>query len=699
MPRREGPPFEGLYQLLLALYGGALGLLLVLRALPSGEAATPQAVRHVYGLAWPAILVGGLLAPWGLSALRRRAFAQQPAFYAYACGALHLALLLALRVPLESGHWCSLALLSAGFWGAVALLALRFARATEAQAAQADRVVLGAAPPLALLLLRWIHGPFDWHWRYTLAALALAAALLWAMERGPRLGARARWALGALALALGAVLLFPWRPGHDVYHQNFFVGPVQALLQGDLMYVRTRCQYGIAIINALAAAFWAAGLPPSFHGLTALTSLLYLPFFLLLWLSGLRQLRSLALGALGLLVLVASYRFGYWGEAWDPALYPSVGPLRFGLPLLSLLAAGWRRRRAGRTRAAEWAFAGVASIWSLEAAAYTAVAYGVLLALEAWQEAQWRNALRALGGALLAAALSHALLNLLTFIAKGQGVDYGTYLAYFRIYDQGAGFQAAEPRHPWFLLGVLAFAPLAAGLILIRRGARGWQPALAGALGLLGVLQFSYYLFRPHLSNLRFIGVPSLLACLLLLDLAWERRALPDGMRRGAVLALGFLGGLAISLALPTIWDRLPDGALSPEVDGARGWGPAWQALQHPAAISAKAREAAGLNARFRPGQREASFFFDPREEVEAHLLGGTVDPNGIAAPEQDILVRATVIPDQALAPGDIVIVAKDSGTITGLSWERYQFLTRRFRLKPLECGPQGVCAARLEAL
>jgi hypothetical protein len=692
---------EGLYQLLLASYGGALGLLFVLRSTPAFN--TPKVLRSACLEAWACAALGAAAAAWAWRALRRRFYEGRREFYPVLLCGQHLALALALRVPLGSPNWSTHTLWAAALWSLGSLLSLRWLRAaTEEQAEQADQLALGLAPVLALAVLLWIHGLPDWPWLYSAGALACGAALSIAVERGPAVNGRRLWtALGALLLV---AVLWPWKPGLDAQHQGFFLGPVQQVLHGNMMFANARCQYGIAPIYAMAACFRLSGLPPSYHGMTVLTALAYLPYLAVLWALGLRQLRSAALAAAGLALIVATNRFGYWGREWEPILYPSVGPWRFAPPLLILLAAAWRGRAPGRTRAAELAFAGLASIWSLEAALYGLPAYAVFLALEAWQgedraSARIRRWARGLAWMAAAVALAHAALALLTYAAAGQWPHYGVYLGFFTAYGGELGFLQPDPRQPWFLLAFLPFAACAAAAIAVLRGERRRAFALAGALGALGVLQFSYFLFRAHPSNLRFIGVPSILAFFLLLDLAWAQAALPLVLRRTALFAAAALTALAVLLALPSVRQALPEQGWAPETEAGLGWGAFWRDLREPPVHSARAAAAAALAAEMLPGQRQVTMIFDPLDELEAHLRGDTVDPNGIGAAQQDILAPFTEPLDAGLGEGSVLIGAQDPATLTGLSEARDQLLRRRFSYSVLRCAPEGVCAYQLHAL
>ena len=122
------------------------------------------------------------------------------------------------------------------------------------------------------------------------------------------------------------------------YDYDFFLGPVNAMRHGHPLLVDTFSQYGVGLFYALTGAFHA--IPLSYGGLQFVLCIAYAAEFALVY--GVLRLacRSQLVAVLGLAVaLVANL-------AVSPQYIasPSVGPLRFGLPWVVILAGTLRAR-------------------------------------------------------------------------------------------------------------------------------------------------------------------------------------------------------------------------------------------------------------------------------------------------------------------------------------------------------------------
>ena len=147
------------------------------------------------------------------------------------------------------------------------------------------------------------------------------------------------------------------------------------------MLVDTASQYGVGSIYLLAGWFQLAPIGYGTFGFLdgILTALLYVAGYCLLRVAGASRL--LAAAALALAVVVLAFNLVY-----PVGALPQQGPLRFGLPLALVLAttAGARwPRRAAAARAAALLVLALASIWALEALAFTAVTFAAMAVVQA----------------------------------------------------------------------------------------------------------------------------------------------------------------------------------------------------------------------------------------------------------------------------------------------------------------------------
>ncbi|HXC65316.1 MAG TPA: hypothetical protein VNZ67_13220, partial [bacterium] len=343
-------------------------------AAQNNQALSQAKVWSLFRWAWLLAPAGGLAAAWGWRGLERRAWQGHPAFYPLLLTASHLACAMAVLLPPWPNdpawplHTLALAL---ALYGA-ALLALRLP-----SLGSGSRVLEGvsvAGGPLAAVAVLAGFGGLSSLNPVQAAAVAAAGALLaWRVLR-PGAPDRIPWnAADWVVLAVLLWWLLPWGPLPDLHHEGFYLGPVNDLLHGRAVLVGTSCQYGVGVVYGLAAIFTLLHLLPSFEGLWCLDALLFLAVYLAAYPFLRRLLHSRLLAVLAILVAAVAERFDPVLNV-DNAAYPSVGPLRFGLPLLLLLAA-WHRRQGGepglRPRLAEGLVLAVAGLWSLETLVYT----------------------------------------------------------------------------------------------------------------------------------------------------------------------------------------------------------------------------------------------------------------------------------------------------------------------------------------
>ena len=154
------------------------------------------------------------------------------------------------------------------------------------------------------------------------------------------------------------------------------------MLNGRAMLVDTASQYGVTSIYLLAAWFQLAPIGYGTLGLLTggLTALWFAAGYGVLRLAG--TSRPLSAAAMGVAVVALVFNLAY-----PVGALPQSGPLRFGLPMLVVLAAVAGERFPARARAARvaaFASLGLASVWSLEALAFTAVVLAAVLCVQAW---------------------------------------------------------------------------------------------------------------------------------------------------------------------------------------------------------------------------------------------------------------------------------------------------------------------------
>ena len=346
------------------------------------------------------------------------------------------------------------------------------------------------------------------------------------------------------------------------YDYDFFLGPVNAMRHGHPLLVDTFSQYGVGLFYALTGAFHA--IPLSYGGLQFVLCIAYAAEFALVY-SVLRlACRSQLVAVLGLAAaLVASL-------AVSPQYIaaPSVGPLRFGLPWVVILAGTLRARSFDHRRlldAVMLVTVGAAAVWSAETFVYSFAAYAAITVFsivdrpESPSERSLRVAKR-IAAAVVVAFLAVGATSAFLLVVAGDWPRWTDYLGLVALYAmRGFGSLLIPPWSPGYLVGALYVVSLTALVALPRDMRRRLDPTIAATAGAtaFGAIAFTYFLGRSAPSNLNHIAVPAVVvACGWWTVVAPHLRRLRRAYAWGAVLAASCVGAsvLASSTNVMAAW-------------------------------------------------------------------------------------------------------------------------------------------------
>jgi len=540
-----------------------------------------------------------------------------------------------------------------------------------------------------------------------LVLLALAIALL-ALPDPPtptRIGLVAAGALGLLvAREALARLLFGWSAGRwihfvdlavlgvaaalvfdphlhfDIGHHNWFLGPAHQILLGSTMLADVACSYGVLSIYVLAGLLAASPVPISYLSLASIVLGLviaqYATFYALL-----RHLRvswAHAGGALGA-VFVANF-IGLDGAV---SAYPSLGPMRFGLPYLLLIGVALRGRRPEWTRSTwicESLVVAAASLWSLETLVFALPTYLAILLLEALLAARdaplasrrWlaTTGLR-LGATACAIIATHAAFAGLVQARVGAWPDWPSYFALVGVYTpagRGILLHPVPALGPWVaLMFVYAASALACVFATPRARGHGSRAALVLVFGAtaLGVAQFSVYVGMSSPYRLASVVMPAIFVGAYWVD----RLARSSTVGRATGRATAFAAYLAAGLIVLHFEVQLRDwiahdspSSLGSGRIGRKSFGCADfpSCLWSPPAVAPMTHDAELLIEKYlEPGQNVA-VILDNHSTTEVLLRSGRRNPVPTNAPLQDGLARRNADriakAPHRLAVGDILL-------------------------------------------
>jgi hypothetical protein len=525
-------------------------------------------------------------------------------------------------------------------------------------------------------------------------------------------------------------------PGIIQFHQDWLLGPANQLLGGGALLVNVPVsQYGVGYIYLLAAWFHLVPIGYGTYGLLdgIVTALFYIAGFCLLRTA--RVPRSLAAATMVLAVVTLIYHLYYAVGA-----LPQQGPLRFGLPMIVILAAAgavrWPRRRQV-ARLATLIALGAAAVWSLEMLAYTLFVFAAVLAVQAWLldcGARRRWLLRQAGLGLGACVGAHLILAGATLAATGRLPDWGQYLAYVDALVLGGqkagGISYGFARwSPGLAVGAASLASAAAIVLLMRRArglARHEPVALVAISGstAYAIALLSYSDNRSSTYLLPYVALPTLLAASLWLTLLLRSDSVTGGrIRLGALASALSVAVLMLGAAWPAVDAHFADTALAHAYPGG-GLGGAVRRLWHPPPIDPRAPGGEALLNRYAPGRRTLILLPDaPDLGTEILIRSHRFNRFSIGDPKADAFVspsawtgRLTEQIEQ-LRPGDRFLTDTAGLRIAASLRDRslgyplayplgsdnpqtewiLQRLQRRFALRPIRTDGAGLTIAMLQ--
>jgi hypothetical protein len=542
-------------------------------------------------------------------------------------------------------------------------------------------------------------------------ALGLLAFYLVYTNKARRVPRGPTAAVDAIVVILAALVVFFVAPPTEILaeNQNYFLGPALDVLHGHPMLVSTFSQYGVGMVDALAAVFL---LVPIGYGtftllLATLTVGLFTVFYVILrW-----STRSLLVAVLGLSTVVA---LDVFGQILFYAYFPSTGVLRFGLPWLVILCSLAAARTARHERlfdTLELALVAIAVVWSGEAGAYCLGTASVLACLRAaLVEGSARR--RLLDGArrvavlFAVAAFSVLAFTLVLKLATGVWPDWGGYLEYIQLYTIGNfGALLIVPWSPGLLIGCLyTVSAVVIVLLVMTRPAfvRERVATFRAATGLtaLGVLVYTYFLGRSHPNNVIHVSPPAIALVFVWFDLA--RSTLNSRAVAAAASAAVVFFAASVVVGEHENFDvKYPSTALGALLGTGPPLGARLQSLWHNPVSESATPRAVALIKSLRPPRDGLVVLMFPTVVTEVLLRLGIANAVTSSNPAQEALSQrgaARVSADvAALRPGAIVVI---DGSETLLPIQRYAFeqLHVRFSLKQLTKDTDGLVAYRTEA-
>ena len=491
-------------------------------------------------------------------------------------------------------------------------------------------------------------------------------------------------ALALIALAVPNLVVFrPEDPSAGVettiiqFHQDFFLGPANAIVGGGTMLLGVVSQYGVGSILFLAGVFKVV---PIGNGTLALTEgVLAAGMFCLAYVT----LRLVGVGlVLAWTALTVAVVILVFNLVYPLGALLQHGAFRFGMPLVILAAAaGEAREGRGQAilRGVQVATVAVASLWALEALLYSLGAFVGLTAFRVATASAGRlrmvvsQALRVLA----ACAFVQVVFALATLIGAGRLPDWGDYLTTLHQFLTGPVGDLNYDFTSWspgLAVGAL-YAASALGLVLVFRRepelTTANRPALlvlSGTTG-YGIALFSYLVNRSADHIIPYVSLPALMVVVL-----WLGIVLRDDRvsRRGRGIALTTTvaaAALLVAIAWSNAGTRFSQSALAYAAPGGRSLGSAIHRLWHPPPLAYGAADAERLLKTYMPNEHESVVLTSADLSVEALMRTDRVNDIPLSDPWEDSLIPDlhTAAVEEAvdeLEPGRLVLIDRASRVV-----------------------------------
>lgn len=445
-------------------------------------------------------------------------------------------------------------------------------------------------------------------------------------------------------------IYFP--PGVIQFQQDWILGPTNQLLAGGALLVDDpSSQYGVGLVYFLGGWFHIAPIGYGTFGLLdgILTALFYLAGYWLLRIAGVTRL--LAALAIAVAVAVLLYNLPY-----SVGALPEQGPLRFGLPILVVLAlvaeARWPTRACVARSAALLALA-VASIWALEAFAYTAFTFVAMTVLAAWRqppETRTLWLLRALALAVAAFLCAHLVLAVATLAFTGELPNWNQYLAYVRALvlggREGSITYGFAPWSPGLAVGAACLTSAAVIALLARRAsaiARREHVRLAALTGTTAyaIACLSYNDNRSSTYLLLYTTLPLLITGALWLSWLLSSGTIARPLRAGGLAFTLAVVVLLLAAAWPAVGTHFSRSALAHAYAGG-GLRAAVVRLWRPPPIDPRAPAGQRLVREYIPDKHPLILLWSsPDLAIEILMRSGRASPLFVGDPSMDSYVPA----------------------------------------------------------
>jgi len=500
------------------------------------------------------------------------------------------------------------------------------------------------------------------------------------------------------------------------HHQNFFLGPVNDILNGKDVLIDSYSQYGLFMPYFLALFFRSQILPMTYPGFTLLVSGTYIIYYSLIYFI-LRKIQPFQW--LAIITTAAIIFFNYLAVWWVfMPIIPAQGPFRYAWPYLILAAnllgdtqpACTKRKKI--VDVIELIIIGIAAIWSVEVFVYTLMTYIACQFYRYYSQKQPSkykidHFFSRVGLAVLVSIVCWLIFLMVILVRSKQIPQFNeliNYLRFLTAYTYGSfaeeqTYKAADYIQRYWIIGLAVLFGSMQGCIFYLFSGRSDQvkrklSSIAG-LTIFGVLQFSYFFVYSFTGHFALVCVPIiLLAAFWFSELVQNkfRPHIKTSVAFGYVLLVGFFtmqysfyvseSRMSHTQLVYTIqyFTSLVKHEIWPEKLSKRFL------IYHP--WNDKTLEAEKLVNQYFRGQKRIAIFISPDDEVETLMRAGKTHIYPISNPYlvqvvPQIELRILSYP-VTFKKGDHILVSTDRSKISSLERRLFDQINRDHLIFPI---------------
>ena len=380
---------------------------------------------------------------------------------------------------------------------------------------------------------------------------------------------QAAWIIYILVAIILIGLIYRPNLYFDRHHYNFFLAPVNDVMNGRILFVNSTSQYGFGSVYFITLFFRLFHMPIFYTGLSALICLLYILYYLVITLVLHKTTDHLILSLMGLAAIVY---FNYLSVNWPSMLrIPAQSPLRYGFSYLILLLA----LRRGEYHKRVWLILEIivlviVSFWSLESFLYTMIPLIVFdLINDIYFASKLKSGLIIFFKRLVlqfgAVLISWCIACLFFLIFSKQVPNLTYYFQYFGAYIPTNTQSFSINFFDFWSGAVIAVYLLSIYFVFYLRSANGRivpdlisrkKVAMIASISTLGLLQYTYYFVYNLDFHLALLCVP-LIIILLLWASILESSEIPRLLRLSLITVMIFSFSLCALLTMPAFREKI----------------------------------------------------------------------------------------------------------------------------------------------